>query len=130
MKRALRWTFLFTITITIYFIYCCIAVTFSYRDRVEDGVHCDRHFVCWSLSGYLSKSEYNFRHALDGKGIWVDRAIRFVLAGSIIYIGLTGNPPYSFRLLLYLLVCTACIGEKREQNRFLMIISLNLNKIE
>ncbi len=38
------------------------------------------------------ESEYNFRHALDGKGIWLDRAVRFLLAGSIIYVGLAGSP--------------------------------------
>ena len=38
------------------------------------------------------ESEYNFRHALDGKGIWLDRIVRFLLAGFIIYVGLAGNP--------------------------------------
>ena len=44
MKRSLSWSFYFTIAITIYFIYCCIAITFGYRDRIEDGVHRHRNF--------------------------------------------------------------------------------------
>ncbi len=77
------------------------------------------------------QTEYNFRHAMDGRRIWLDRFIRFLLAGLSIYIGLAGNP-------LMLLIPVVGIGlyaylwQKRKQEKpfpYDHFISLEQNRM-
>jgi ABC-2 type transport system permease protein len=77
------------------------------------------------------QTEYNFRHAMDGRRIWLDRFFRFLLAGLSIYIGLVGNP-------LILLIPVVGIGlyaylwQKRKQEKpfpYDHFISLEQNRM-
>ena len=56
---------------------------------IKDGIYLVRIFHCLSLKWMFVETEYYFRHALNGEGIWVDRAIRFFFAAFIIYFWLT-----------------------------------------
>ncbi len=44
-----------------------------------------------ALKWVFVETEYNFRHAYGGQSVWKDRAIRFVLAGGLLYGVLTGR---------------------------------------
>jgi len=55
------------------------------------------------LKWVFIESEYNFRHVFDGEKIWMDRTVRFLLAGIIIYAFLVGS-------FLYIPVLAVLIG--------------------
>jgi len=91
MKRSLSWSFYSQLPLP--FILYIVALPLL----SATGTGSKMEYIGIAIAMLLIKrvfieSEYNFRHALDGKGIWLDRAVRFSLAGSIIYIGLTGSP--------------------------------------
>ncbi|MBO0588947.1 ABC transporter permease [Sporosarcina sp. E16_8] len=91
MKRALSWSFYSQLPVP--FILFIVALPLL----SATGTGSKMEYIVIAILLLVIKrvfieSEYNFRHALDGKGIWLDRTIRFLLAGTIIYVGLTGSP--------------------------------------
>lgn len=91
MKRSLSWSFYSQLPLP--FILYIVALPLL----SATGTRSKMEYIVLAIFMLLIKwvfieSEYNFRHALDGKGIWLDRAVRFLLAGSIVYVGLAGSP--------------------------------------
>lgn len=91
MKRALSWSFYSQLPLP--FILYIVALpllsatgTGSKMEYIVLAIF--MLFIKWMFI----ESEYNFRHALDGKGIWLDRVVRFLLAGSLVYVGLAVTP--------------------------------------
>ena len=61
------------------------------------------------------QTEYYFRHARDGKLIWGDRAVRFLLAASLIYSLLNPNP--IFIVVLAIFIGMYAIYWRKEKSR-------------
>ena len=93
LKPALRWSFFSQLPLP--FILYIVAVPLL----SATGTGSKTEYIWIAIFILLIKwafinAEYNFRHALDGRWIWGDRAIRFLLAGLVIYIGFTENLIY------------------------------------
>ena len=76
------------------------------------------------------ETEYNFRHALEWRWIWGDRAIRFLLAALFIYIWFSpiSDIPIIITVVLIGIYITYIGEKKRSANLFHMIISLTLEQ--
>ncbi|HJF32374.1 MAG TPA: ABC transporter permease [Sporosarcina psychrophila] len=90
MKRSLSWSFFSQLPLP-FLLYIValplLAATGSGTKLEYIGIAIFMLLIKW----LFIESEYNFRHALDGEKIWLDRIVRFLLAGSIIYVGLVGS---------------------------------------
>ncbi|WP_318616730.1 ABC transporter permease [Sporosarcina sp. YIM B06819] len=90
IKQSLRWTFFSQLPLP--FLLYIIALPLL----AATGTGTRTEIVSIAILMVLVKrvfvvTEYNFRHACEGRNVWTDRAIRFVLAGLLIFNGLVGN---------------------------------------
>ncbi|WP_186672106.1 ABC transporter permease [Sporosarcina sp. BP05] len=91
MKRALSWSFYSQLPLP-FILYIVALPLLSATGTGSKMEYIVTAILLLVIKRVFIESEYNFRHALDGKGIWLDRVVRFLLAGSIIYVGLAGSP--------------------------------------
>ncbi|MEK5037257.1 ABC transporter permease [Sporosarcina sp. FSL K6-3457] len=90
IKQSLRWTFFAQLPLPflLYIVALPLLSATGTGSKVEFiGIAALMLFVKW----VFVVTEYNFRHALEGRNIWGDRVIRFVLAGLLIFNGLVGS---------------------------------------
>ncbi len=101
MKRSLRWSFFSQLPIPfMLFIVALPLLSATGTGEKQEFIGIAVFIVL--IKWVFVEAEYSFRHSLDGKKIWLDRTIRFVLAGLSIYMGLVGN--YLIPLLLVVLI--------------------------
>lgn len=90
ISQSLRWTFFSQLPLPflLYIVALPLLAATGTGTKVEFiGIAIIMVLVKW----LFVVTEYNFRHALEGRSIWVDRAVRFVLVGLLIFNGLVGN---------------------------------------
>jgi len=90
MKRSLSWSFYSQLPLP-FILYIVALPLLSATGTGSKMEYIVIAILMLVIKRVFIESEYNFRHVLDGKGIWLDRAVRFLLAGIIIYVGLSGN---------------------------------------
>ncbi|WP_438297845.1 ABC transporter permease [Sporosarcina sp. FA15] len=90
MKRALSWSFYSQLPLP-FILYIVALPLLSATGTGSKMEYIVIAVLILVIKRVFIESEYNFRHVLDGKGIWLDRAVRFLLAGTIIYAGLEGS---------------------------------------
>ncbi|MBO0602269.1 ABC transporter permease [Sporosarcina sp. E16_3] len=91
MKRALSWSFYSQLPVP-FILYIVALPLLSATGTGSKMEYIITAILLLVIKRVFIESEYNFRHALDGKGIWLDRVVRFLMGGSIIYFGLAGSP--------------------------------------
>ncbi len=91
MKRALSWSFYSQLPLP-FILYIVALPLLSATGTGSKMEYIVIAILLLVIKRVFIESEYNFRHALDGTGIWLDRVVRFLMAGSIIYVGLAGSP--------------------------------------
>lgn len=91
MKRALSWSFYSQLPLP-FILYIVALPLLSATGTGSKMEYIVIAILILVIKRVFIESEYNFRHVLDGKGILLDRTVRFLLAGTIIYAGLEGSP--------------------------------------
>lgn len=91
MKRSLSWSFYSQLPLP-FILYIVALPLLSATGTGSKMEYIILAIIMLLIKWVFVESEYNLRHALDGKWIWLDRMVRFILAGSIIYVGLVGSP--------------------------------------
>lgn len=90
MKRALSWSFYSQLPLP-FILYIVALPLLSATGTGSKMEYIVIAVLILVIKRVFIESEYNFRHVLDGKGILLDRTVRFLLAGTIIYAGLEGS---------------------------------------
>lgn len=91
LKKALRYSLISQLPIP--FILFVIAVPLLAATNVADKPQFYLTAIVILLVKWLYvESEYHYRHANEGAGIWKDRLIRFILAALLLYVTLAGYP--------------------------------------
>jgi ABC-2 type transport system permease protein len=90
MKRSLSWSFYSQLPLP-FILYIVSLPLLSATGTGSKTEYIVLAIIMLVIKWLFIESEYNFRHVLDGKGIWLDRTVRFLLAGTIIYVGLAGS---------------------------------------
>ncbi|CAM3179165.1 ABC transporter permease [Filibacter tadaridae] len=90
MSRSLRWTFFSQLPLP--FLVYLVALPLL----TATGTGSKQEFIWIAVLLLVVKwlfveAEYSYRYVKNGQGAWVDRTIRFVLAGALVYAGLLGN---------------------------------------
>ncbi|WP_342506196.1 ABC transporter permease [Sporosarcina sp. FSL K6-2383] len=90
VTQSLRWTFFSQLPLPL------LLYIVAWPLLAATGTGTRTEFVAIAILMVLLKRgfvviEYNFRHAREGRNVWGDRVIRFVLAGLFIFNGLVGN---------------------------------------
>ena len=102
IKQALRWS-LFSQLPLPFLLYIVALPLLSATGTGAKAAYIGIAVFIVLLKWVFVEAEYSFRHAQDGRQIWSDRAIRFLLAGLFVYFILVGIP-------ILLLVLGAIIG--------------------
>lgn len=90
MDRALRWTTFSQLPLP--FLLFIVAVPLLSATAVSSTLALVLTVVfIIALKWIFVETEYNFRHAYEGRSLWKDRGIRFVLAAGLLYTVLTGK---------------------------------------
>ena len=130
IKRALSWSFFSQLPLP-FMLYIVALPLLS-----ATGTGTKTEFIAIAIFLVLIKwvfieSEYNFRHVLEGKKIWLDRSIRFLLAGMIIYALLAGSIFYIPVIGLFIVMYSYYWRKKRVVKPFPYdhFISLEQNRM-
>ncbi|KXH79289.1 ABC transporter permease [Sporosarcina sp. HYO08] len=91
MKRALRWSFFSQLPLP--FILLIVALPLlSATGTGSNSSYLGIAVFIVVLKMIFVQSEFNARYVLEGRKVWLDRTVRFLLASILIWIGLHGSP--------------------------------------
>ncbi|WP_203248690.1 ABC transporter permease [Sporosarcina beigongshangi] len=102
VKQALRWTFFSQLPLP-FILYIVALPLLSATGTGDKTVYIGIAIMMVLVKWLFVVSEYNFRHSFEGRRIWLDRLIRFVLVGLFLLNGLVEN-------YLLLLVVSVLMG--------------------
>lgn len=91
LKRSLRYS-LFSQLPVPYILFIVLLPLLAATDVAGKPQFILTAIVIFLVKWLYVETEYHYRRANEGKGIWKDRLVRFVLAALIIYVMLAGNP--------------------------------------
>ncbi|NYF26017.1 ABC transporter permease [Sporosarcina sp. JAI121] len=90
MKKSLQWSFFSQLPLP-FLLYIVALPLLSATGTGSKTTYIGIAILMLLIKRVFIESEYNFRHALDGEKVWLDRTVRFLLAGLIIYVDLVGK---------------------------------------